>query len=57
MYKASVAMRLPDYPRAKRKIMQVDLERSDVHSCHHVIVAVATSEFFFLASKNISSFL
>lgn len=49
MYKASVAMRLPDYPRAKRKIMQVDLERSDVHSCHHVIVAVATSEFFFFS--------
>lgn len=39
-------MMLPDYTQAKRTIMQVELERSDVHPCHRVIVAVATSEFF-----------
>lgn len=45
--------------KQKRKIMQVELDRSDVHPCRHVIVAVATSEFIiiFLASKNISYFL
>lgn len=29
----------------KEKIMHVEQERSDVHPCRHVIVAVATSEF------------